>query len=125
MQEQKAVYSISTRHLLAAAAAAVVLLGGLAVWNTGFRPPPDITEERAREIADLELLDFCSQPEEFEAAHHNFRLKEQRTAADSRFRWTYHFLDDTGDPWHNILIHVGPKGGTNVEYRPEPPAPGG
>ncbi|MBI4678362.1 MAG: hypothetical protein HY748_12350 [Elusimicrobia bacterium] len=108
--------SVAKKLIVAIVAASAAGAG----WVLTHREPPDITEEQAKAIAEIKLLGFCSAGEIENAILPNFTLKGREPSTDARFRWAFHYLNEHTDPWQKVVVNVGKKGDSALEYIPIP-----
>jgi len=90
------------------------------VFSLGCFGPPEISEDKARELADTALLDFCSAED---VLYSDFGPAEAQTPQDERFKWGYQFLNTTEDPWKKVAVSVSALGEVSVEFDMLPAEP--
>lgn len=101
----------------------LVALGAAAAWRYAHRAPPDISEARAKQLADEALLDFCQMEGPVGAVCPYFVSKGTQAPTDDRFRWAFPFLDTHAEPWKHVVISVGLKGEISTSYTNPPVDP--
>ena len=69
---------------------------------------------------DDKLLDFCVSEK---SVCPYFIFQGPLEPTDKRFHWAYPFLDTHLEPWKKIVISVGLKGDSSVEFSTPPSAP--
>ncbi len=105
----------------------LLIVASLVVAGLGYlflkpKEAPDISETRARAIAEKQLDQFCGRGGEGgDAKCTDFYFKGQFPPSEDRFKWSYHFLSEFTDPRKLVIVSVSPKGEFAVQFEFLPP----
>ena len=91
----------------------LILVGAGVYWYT--RPPgelADISESKAKEIADEAMIDFCA-GEASECGVYGY--KGTAAPTDARFTWAFVWVSQFIDPPRKWTVMVGKKGDHSLE----------
>lgn len=101
----------------------VILLALGAAGFMMFRPtaPVEISEAKAKEIAERGLREFCKREN---ASCAEYAFKNQEPSTDSRYHWSFHYVAVWATPKTKVIIYVGKLGNYNMEMMEYTPPEG-
>ncbi|MFH2205139.1 MAG: hypothetical protein ABIJ96_18670 [Elusimicrobiota bacterium] len=86
--------------------------GGGVYWLFSGSEPPDITDERAKEIAEGAIYDFA---QEESGDFVDFIAQGEQPPKDEKYKWAFHFKNTKHRPCLEVIILVTGKGEKDIE----------